>query len=73
MSLDKLVALKKQVEAALSAKVAEQRRMLALGLSKLSRFQGGTRSKISFGRGTWKLPPSTAIRRIQLKPGLVAD
>jgi DNA-binding protein H-NS len=51
MSLDKLVALKNQVEAALGAKVAEERRMLEAGLSKLARFQGGTRSKTALGRG----------------------
>lgn len=51
MSVDKLVALKNQVEAALSAKVAEERRTLEAGLSKLARFQGGTRSKMTFGRG----------------------
>jgi DNA-binding protein H-NS len=53
MSLDKLFALKHQIEAALSTKVIEQRRMLQAGLSKLTRFQGGTRSKSAFGRGQW--------------------
>ena len=53
MSLDKLVTLKTQVEAALSAKVAEQRRMVEAGLSKLGRFQGGARTKVAFGRGAW--------------------
>jgi DNA-binding protein H-NS len=53
MSLDKLVALKNQVEAALSAKVTEERRMLQEGLSKLSRFQSGVRSKPALGRGAW--------------------
>jgi DNA-binding protein H-NS len=52
MSLDKLVALKNQVEAALSAKVIEQRRTLESELSKLTRFGGGAaRSKLAFGRG----------------------
>jgi DNA-binding protein H-NS len=51
MSLDKLVALKNQIEAVLSAKVIEQRRTLQAGLSKLARFQGGARSKIGFGLG----------------------
>ena len=51
MSLDKLVALRHQVEAALSAKVAAERRMLEEGLSKLSRFQGEARTKVTFGRG----------------------
>jgi DNA-binding protein H-NS len=51
MSVDKLVALKNQVEAALSAKVAEERRTLEAGLSKLARFQGGARSNMTFGGG----------------------
>ena len=52
MSLDKLVALKNQVEAALSAKVIEQRRTLESELSKLTRFGGGAaRSKVAFRRG----------------------
>jgi DNA-binding protein H-NS len=51
MSLDKLVALRNQVEAVLSAKVVQERRTLESELSKLSRFTGGsTRLKIS-GRG----------------------
>ena len=41
MSIDKLVKLKDQVEAALASKVAEQRRALESELSKLGRFQGG--------------------------------
>ena len=51
ISLDKLVGLKNQIEAVLSAKVIEQRRMLQAGLSKLTRFQGGGRSKVAFGWG----------------------
>jgi DNA-binding protein H-NS len=51
MSLDKLVALKNRIEVVLSAKVIEQRRMLQTGLSKLTRFQGGARSKMAFGWG----------------------
>src|ERR1700745_2798418 len=39
MSIEKLVALKGQVEAALSSKVLEQRRALESHLSKLGRFQ----------------------------------
>jgi DNA-binding protein H-NS len=54
MSLDKLFAFKNQIEAALSTKVIEQRRMLQAGLSKLTHFQGGTRSKSAFGRGPWR-------------------
>jgi DNA-binding protein H-NS len=41
LSLDKLVKLKSQIEAALASKVTEQRRDLELELSKLNRFQGG--------------------------------
>ena len=52
MSVEKLVALKGQVEAMLSSKVLEQRRALESELSKLGRFQGGTgRAKSVFGRG----------------------
>ena len=41
MSIDKLVKLKDQVEAALASKVIEQRRALESELSKLGRYQGG--------------------------------
>jgi DNA-binding protein H-NS len=51
MSLDKLVALKNKIEAVLSAKVIVERRTLQAGLSKLTRFQGGTGTKLGFGRG----------------------
>jgi DNA-binding protein H-NS len=52
MSIGQLTSLRGQVEAALSAKVVEQRRSLESELSKLTRFQGGTgRSKSAFGRG----------------------
>jgi len=51
MSIEKLVALKDQVEAALSSKVFEQRRSLESELSKLGRFQGG-KSKVARGYGT---------------------
>ncbi len=52
MSLEKLVALKGQVEAMLSSKVFEQRRALESKLSELGRFQGGTgRAKSGAGRG----------------------
>jgi DNA-binding protein H-NS len=40
MSIDKLVKLRDQVEAALASKVTEQRRSLESELSKLGRFQG---------------------------------
>jgi DNA-binding protein H-NS len=52
MSIDKLVELKSQVEAALSAKVIDQRRALESELSKLGRFEGGAaRGKSASGRG----------------------
>jgi len=51
MSIEKLVALKGQVEAALSSKVLEQRRALESELSKLGRFQGGKSSKAARGHG----------------------
>ncbi|MCE0498700.1 MAG: H-NS histone family protein [Methylacidiphilales bacterium] len=52
MSIDKLMKLKDQVEAALSSKVTEQRRALESELSKLGRFQGGAgRGKSALGRG----------------------
>jgi DNA-binding protein H-NS len=52
MSIDKLMKLKDQVEAALASKVTEQRRALESELSKLGRFQGGAgRGKSAPGRG----------------------
>jgi DNA-binding protein H-NS len=52
MSFDRLVGLRDQVNAALSAKVIDQRRSLESELSKLTRFQGGAgRAKSAFGRG----------------------
>jgi hypothetical protein len=53
MSVDRLAKLQGQVEAALVAKVADQRRALESELSKISRFQvGGARTKS--GRGGLK-------------------
>jgi DNA-binding protein H-NS len=53
MSLDRLAKLQGQVEAALVAKVADQRRALESELSKISRFQvGGAEAKA--GRGGLK-------------------
>jgi DNA-binding protein H-NS len=52
MSIDKLVALKDQIEAILSSKVLEQRRALESELAKLGRFQGGkSGSKVVRGFG----------------------
>jgi DNA-binding protein H-NS len=54
MSIDRLTSLRHRVEAALSAKVIEQRRTLESKLTKLTRFQGGAaRSKSALGRGAW--------------------
>jgi len=50
MSIDRLVDLRDRVDAALSSKVVDQRRTLETELSKLTRFQGGTRGKFA-GRG----------------------
>jgi hypothetical protein len=41
MSVEKLANVRSQVEAALSTKIAAQRRMLESELSKLTRFNGG--------------------------------
>jgi DNA-binding protein H-NS len=52
MSIEKLVALKGQIEAMLSSKVVEQRRALESELSKLGRFEGGkSTSKVTRGYG----------------------
>ena len=51
MSVEKLVALKGQVEAMLSSKILEQRRALESELSKLDRFEGGIGRAKSVGRG----------------------
>jgi DNA-binding protein H-NS len=50
MSLDKLVKLKDQVQAALASKVTEQRRALESELSKLGRFSGGPGRPKGIGR-----------------------
>jgi hypothetical protein len=63
MSLDRLVALKGRVETVLSAKVADERRMLQAGLSKLDRFQsGGSRVKAVSGRGGARSPVAPKYR-----------
>jgi DNA-binding protein H-NS len=51
MSIDKLVKLKDQIEAALASKVAEQRRALESELSKLGRFSSAPGRAKGFGRG----------------------
>jgi DNA-binding protein H-NS len=56
MSIEKLVALKGQVEAMLSSKVVEQRRTLESELSKLGRFEGG-KSTSKGARGYGAIAP----------------
>ena len=56
MSLEKLVALKDQVEAMLSSKVLEQRHALESELSKLGRFQGKA-GRTTSGRGGARVAP----------------
>jgi hypothetical protein len=76
MSLDRLVGLRNEVNAALSAKVIDQRRSIESELSKLTRFQGGAgRAKLALGRGGARGPshPSTAIPKIPPRHGPGAD
>src|ERR1700730_11649865 len=52
MSVDRLMSLRERVNAALGAKVVQERRTLQSELAKLNRFEGGgARSKSAFGRG----------------------
>ena len=51
MPVDRLIDLRNRVASALSAKVVEQRRTLETELAKLTRVQGGVRSKAAFGWG----------------------
>jgi DNA-binding protein H-NS len=51
MSVDKLVALKNKIEAALSSKVANERRALESKLATLTHFQGGKSSKLALRGG----------------------
>ena len=51
MSVDRLMDLRKRIASALSTKVVEQRRTLESELAKLTRVQGGARSKAAFGWG----------------------
>src|SRR6202521_1846438 len=54
MSIDRLTSLRERVEAALGAKVIEQRRTLESELAKLTRFQGrAALPKSALGRGAW--------------------
>ena len=73
MSVEKLVALKGQVEAMLSSKILEQRRALESELSKLDRFHGGTGRAKSVGRGGARVSShlNTAIPTTQMRPGPV--
>jgi DNA-binding protein H-NS len=66
MSIDRLVGLRDQVNAALSAKVIDQRRTLELELSKLGRFQvGGARAKSGVGRGGARGPVAPKYRNLE--------
>jgi DNA-binding protein H-NS len=51
MSIDALVGLRGKIDAALSSKVAGERRALETELAKLTRYEGGTRAKSIVGRG----------------------
>src|SRR6202049_3041508 len=52
MSVDRLMSLRERVNAALGAKVVQERRTLQSELTKLSRFEGGgARSRSAFVRG----------------------
>jgi DNA-binding protein H-NS len=52
MSIDALIGLRGKIDAVLGTKVAGERRALENELAKLTRFEpGGTRSKLSLGRG----------------------
>jgi DNA-binding protein H-NS len=63
MSIDRLADLRDRVDAALSAKVVDQRRALSSELSKLTRFQGGgARGKAVFGRGGARGPVAAKYR-----------
>jgi len=72
MSIDKLVKLKDQVEAALASKIAEQRRALESELSKLGRFQGGRGLLAAAALGA-PSHPSTATQTILPRLGPAAD
>jgi DNA-binding protein H-NS len=63
MSIDRLADLRDRVDAALSAKVIDQRRALASELSKLAHFQGGgVRGKSALGRGGARGPVAAKYR-----------
>jgi len=51
MSIDALVGLRGKIDAALSSKVAGERRALESELAKLTRYEGGARVKSIVGRG----------------------
>jgi DNA-binding protein H-NS len=62
MSIEKLLDLKSQVEAALASKVTEQRHALESELSKLARFQSGKSASKGFGRGGGRGPVAPKYR-----------
>ena len=71
LSVDKLLKLKSDVEAALASKVSEQRRELELELSKLNRFRGvGHVGGLAVREELSHL--STAILKIPPRPGPAA-
>src|SRR6202161_3328614 len=57
MSAEKLINLRSQVEAALSTKIAAQRRMLESELSKLNAFNGRSARAKRAGSARGKVPP----------------
>jgi hypothetical protein len=72
MSADKLSKLRAHVDAALTAKVIEERRAVQDQLTKLERLAaGGSRGKGVRGGPRVQSPRNVAIRTIQQKPGLV--
>jgi DNA-binding protein H-NS len=51
MSIDELIGLRGKIDATLTSKVQDERRSLETELAKLSRVDGGGRTRASFGRG----------------------
>jgi len=51
MTIDALVGLRGKIDAALSSKVAGERRVLESELAKLSRYEGGAGVRVPLGRG----------------------
>jgi DNA-binding protein H-NS len=51
MSIDALMGLRSKIDAALGSKVAGERRALETELAKLTRFESGSRTRSTTGRG----------------------